>query len=214
MTSDPDSVADSGQESVVIAGFHEHRDAEHMPASLGRGFRRKARKGGTTAVVIRANADGSLKLTQSRVMTANDLSYTLMSVSLAWTGGFMGLRSMVKGAKGEAHAAHVRQGHLRADAHQAHEILAEVGPHAAITLVRCKDQDTRHMVAAAAADRARRSWDGSLTDFLAALDPGSTHDWVRSAIGEPTQPEPLRLLRTRLPRTSTRPSGPRPRAPG
>ncbi|MET9902205.1 hypothetical protein [Streptomyces sp. NPDC006446] len=186
MTSDPDPVAESGQETVVIASFDGHRDAEHMLASLGRGFRRKARKGGTTALVIRGNSDGSLKLTQSRVMTANDLTYTLMSVSLAWTVGLMGLRSMFKGAKSEARAAHVRQGHLRADAHQAHEILAEAGPQAAITLVRCKDQDMRHMVVTAAADRARRSWDGSLTDFLAALDPGSTHDWVRAALGEPT----------------------------
>ncbi|MFJ8743134.1 hypothetical protein ACIRL2_27610 [Embleya sp. NPDC127516] len=46
--------------------------------------------------------------------------------------------------------------------------------------------DTRQTVAAAAADRARRSWDGTLTDFLAALDPGSAHDWVRAALGEPT----------------------------
>ncbi|MFI6983002.1 hypothetical protein ACIBSV_30955 [Embleya sp. NPDC050154] len=46
--------------------------------------------------------------------------------------------------------------------------------------------DTRQTVAAAAADRARRRWDGTLTDFLAALDPGSAHDWVRAALGEPT----------------------------
>ncbi|WP_406372852.1 hypothetical protein OG788_21685 [Streptomyces sp. NBC_00647] len=118
-------------------------------------------------------------------MTANDLTHALMSVSLAWTVGLMGLRSMFKGAKDEAHAAHVRQGHLRADAHQAHEILAEAGQDAAITLVRCEDRDTRHMVVAAAADHAGRSWDGSLTDLLAALDPGSTHDRVRAALGEP-----------------------------
>jgi hypothetical protein len=42
------------------------------------------------------------------------------------------------------------------------------------------------MVAAAAADSAEDSWDRSLTDFLAALDPGSAHDWVRAAIGEPS----------------------------
>ncbi|MER6785942.1 hypothetical protein ABT330_15195 [Streptomyces sp. NPDC000658] len=186
MTSDPHSVAESDQESVVIASFDGHRDAERMLASLGRGFRKKARKGGTSAVVIGANTDGSLKLTQSRVTTASDLGYILMSVSLAWSVGLMGILSMFKGAKGEVHSAHVRQGHLRADALQAREILAEAGPHAAITLVRCKDQDTRHMVVAAAGDRARRSWDGSLTDFLAALDPGPTHDWVRAALGEPT----------------------------
>jgi hypothetical protein len=42
------------------------------------------------------------------------------------------------------------------------------------------------MVAAAAADSAEDSWDGSLTEFLAALDPGSDHDWVRAAVGEPS----------------------------
>jgi Tfp pilus tip-associated adhesin PilY1 len=72
------------------------------------------------------------------------------------------------------------------DAHRTHKILAEAGPNAAIALVRCKDQETRQMVAAAAADSARASWDGSLTEFLAALDPGSTDDWVRAALGEPS----------------------------
>ena len=42
------------------------------------------------------------------------------------------------------------------------------------------------MVAAAAADKAKASWDGPLTEFLAALDPGPAHDWVRKAIGEPS----------------------------
>jgi len=53
-------------------------------------------------------------------------------------------------------------------------------------LVRCKHQQTRQMVAAAAADKAKASWDGPLTEFLAALDPGPAHDWVRKAIGEPS----------------------------
>ncbi|WP_331772472.1 hypothetical protein OG948_54150 (plasmid) [Embleya sp. NBC_00888] len=185
MTSDPDSVAESGQEAVVVAAFDDHRSAEHMPASLGRDFRRKARKDGTTAFVITGNTDGSLKLTRSRVLTASGLTHTLMAVSLAWTIGLVGLRSMWKGAKDEVHAVHARQGHVGAQ-EQAREILAEAGPHAAVTLVRCADRDTRQTVAAAAADCARRSWDGTLTDFLAALDPGSAHDWVRAALGEPT----------------------------
>ena len=54
MTSETNSVAKSGQESVVIASFDSYRRAEHMLASLGRGFR----KGGTTAVVVRGNTDG------------------------------------------------------------------------------------------------------------------------------------------------------------
>jgi hypothetical protein len=72
------------------------------------------------------------------------------------------------------------------DEHRVHEILAEAGPHAALAIVRCEDQQTRQMVAAAAADSARNSWDGSLTEFLAALDPGPAHDWVRAAVGEPS----------------------------
>ena len=186
MTSKTNPAAKSGQESVVIASFDSYRHAEHMLASLGRGFRTKARKGGVTAVVVRGNPDGSLKVTESRVLSASDLVSTLIRVSLSWTVGFMGLWSTLKGAKSGVHAAHVREGHAGSDEHQAHKILAEAGPHAALALVRCKDQETRQMVAAAAADSARRSWDGSFTEFLAALDPGSTHDWVRAALGEPS----------------------------
>jgi hypothetical protein len=51
-------------------------------------------------------------------------------------------------------------------------------------LVRCEDPETRQIVAAAAAGQARDSWDGPLAEFLAALDPGSAHDWVRAALGE------------------------------
>jgi hypothetical protein len=45
MTSETGSVAKSGQESVVLASFDSYRHAEHMLASLGHGFRRKARQG-------------------------------------------------------------------------------------------------------------------------------------------------------------------------
>jgi hypothetical protein len=186
MTSETSSAAKSGQESVVLASFDSYRHAEHMLASLGHGFRGKARKGGATAVVVRGNPDGSLKVTESRVLSASDFTSALIRVSLSWTVGFMGLFSTLKGAKSEAHAAHVRGGHVGSDEHRAHEILAGAGPHAAIVLVRCKDQETRQMVAAAAADSATDSWDGPLTEFLAALDPGSAHDWVRAAVGEPS----------------------------
>ena len=47
MTSEAGSVAQPGHESVVLASFDSYRHAEHMLASLGRGFRTKARKGGT-----------------------------------------------------------------------------------------------------------------------------------------------------------------------
>jgi hypothetical protein len=124
------------------------------------------------------------------VLESSDLVAVLMRVSLSWVVGFMGLFSMAKGAKGEVHAAKVRGGHVGSDEHQAHEILAGASPHAALVLVRCKDPQTRQMVAAAAADKARASWDGSLTKFLAALDPGSAQDWVRTAIGEQIHHDP------------------------
>ena len=186
MTSETNSVAKSGHESVVIASLDSYRRAGHMLASLGRGFRRKARQGGATAAVVRGNPDGSLKVTESRVLTAGEFTSILIRVSLSWTVGFMGLFSILRGARDEAHAAHVRKGHIGSDEHRAHEILAKAGPHAALALVRGENQETRQMVAAAAADSARDSRDGPLTEFLAALDPGSAEDWVRVAVGEPS----------------------------
>ncbi|HXC78550.1 MAG TPA: hypothetical protein VNU19_16060, partial [Candidatus Acidoferrum sp.] len=181
MTSEASSAAKSGQDSVVIASFDSYRHAEHMLASLGHGFRTKARKGGVRAVVVRGNPDGSLKVTESRVLSASDLVSTVLRVSLSWTIGFMGLFSTLKGAKEEVRAARERKGHTGSGEHRAHEILAGAGPHASIVLVRCQDQQTRQMVAAEAADSAKDSWDGSLAEFLAALDPGPGHDWVRAA---------------------------------
>jgi hypothetical protein len=186
MTSDINPAAESGEVSVVLARLDSYRHAEHMLASLGREFRTKARKGGTTAVVVRGNPDGSLRVTESRVLEAGDLVAVLMRVSLSWMVGFMGLFTMAKGARSGVRAAEVRGGHVGSEEHRAHEILAEAGPHGAVVLVRCKDQQTRQMVAAAAADSAEGSWDGSLTEFLGALDPGSDHDWVRAAVGEPS----------------------------
>jgi hypothetical protein len=58
MTSETGSDAKSGQESVVLASFDSYRHAEHMLASLGHGFRAKARKGAAAAVVVRATPTG------------------------------------------------------------------------------------------------------------------------------------------------------------
>jgi hypothetical protein len=135
--------------------------------------------------VVRGNPDGSLKVTESRVLSAGDFIYTVTRVLLSWAIGLMGILATFKGAKEEVHAARERRGRAGSDEHQVHEILAEAGPHAAMTIVRCEDQQTRQMVAAAAAGSARDSWDGPLTEFLAALDPGPGHDWVRAAVGEP-----------------------------
>jgi uncharacterized membrane protein len=61
----------SAEESVVLAVFENRHAAERMLRSLGREFRRKARGVDAAALVISGNADGSLKVTQSRVLTAS-----------------------------------------------------------------------------------------------------------------------------------------------
>jgi hypothetical protein len=187
MTSEPGSAAVPGKDSVVLASFESYRGAEHMVASLGGEFRRKARKGDARVVVVRGNPDGSLKVTDSRVLETGDLTAALMRISLSWLVGFLGLFSMFRGGRSGAHAVAERKGHVGSEEHRAHEILADAGPHAAVVLVRCKDQQTRQMVAAAAAKNAKASWDGPLAEFLAALDPGPAHDWVREAVGEPSR---------------------------
>jgi hypothetical protein len=186
MASEGDPVARSGQEWVVLASFENRHAAERMLASLGPEFRRNARKGHADAFVLSGNADGSLKLTESRLLEASGFAATVIGVSLSWLVGFMGVVSTLRGAKGTAHAAHIRRSHVGSDEQRAHEILAQAGPDAAILLVRCKDRETAQRVAAGAADRASYSWDGSMPVFLAALDPGSKHDWVRAALDKPT----------------------------
>ena len=91
---------DPAQESVVLASFQNRHAAEHMLSSLGRGFRKEARKGQVTALLVSANKDGSLQLTQSRVLTAGGVGAALIRVPFAWTLGFMGLLSTLKGATG------------------------------------------------------------------------------------------------------------------
>jgi hypothetical protein len=176
----------AGQERVVLASFENRHAAEHMLLSLGRGFRKKARKGGASAFVVSANKDGSLKLTGSRALEAGDLTHTLLHLSVSWTVGFWGARSTLKSVKAGAHAAHKRESHVGSDDQRAHEIIAEAGPNAAIALVRCKDAEMGQAVAARAGDGARQSWHGPLAQFLAGLDPGSKDDWVRSALDEPS----------------------------
>ena len=179
------SEANEAQEYVVLASLDSRPAAERMLASLGRGFRSKARKGQLSAFVVSANKDGSLKLTQSRVLTAGGVTAALMRVPLALMVGFLGLFSATRGAQSFGHAVHVREARVGSDEQAAHAIIARAGAHAAITLVCCEDADTRDEVAARAAERASDSWDGSRTEFLAALDPGSKHDWVRTALDKP-----------------------------
>ena len=174
------------QEIVVLASLPSRRGAEHTVHALGREFRRTARKGRASALIVTANADGSLKETQSHVVTASGVSAALIHLPLSWAVGFMGMLSGFKGAKSFAHAVHVHEGHVGADEHPAHAILAEVGPHAAILLITCKDQTMSQKVIDGTGSHAVHSWNGSLQQFLDSLDPGPKHDWVRHALGQPS----------------------------
>ena len=181
-----ESQGDAAQESVVLASFDSRHVAEQTLLSLGREFRKKARKGGASAFVVSGNKDGSLKLTESRALEASDLTATLLHLSVSWMVGFWGTLSSLKGVKAGAHAAQKRESHIGSDEKRAHEIIAEAGPNAAIALVRCKDRELAQKVAARATERGTYSWSGSLPEFLADLDPGSEHDWVRTALDQPS----------------------------
>ena len=176
---------DGAEESVVLASFQNRHGAERMLRSLGHGFRKTARKGGHPVFVITGNADGSLKLAQSRVVTANGLASAVAGVAAATMAGLIGIRGALKGAQAEVHAARVHESHVGSDEQHAHAMLAQAGPNAAIALICCGDQKTRETVAARAAEHARDTWDGSREEFLAGLDPGSAHDWIRAALDEP-----------------------------
>ena len=136
------------------------------------------------ALVISANEDGSLKLTQSRVLSASGVVYTGMRISLSVAMGFMGMLSSLRGAKGGIEEVRERGSHVGADEQHAHEILARAGPHAALALIACGNHETRQAAVTKAADQASESWSGSRTEFLAGLDPGPKHDWVRTALAE------------------------------
>ena len=180
------SEADAAQDWVILAGFQNDRAAEHMVASLGRGFRQKHRKGHAEALVITANKDGSLKITQSRVLSASGFLYTVMRIGLSVLIGFVGMLSGLRGAKGSVKDVRHRGAHVGSDERRGHELLAGIGPDAAIALVTGDDHETRQAVAAQATDQASESWNGSRADFLAGLDPGPQHDFLRAALHEPS----------------------------
>jgi len=168
--------ANQAQESVVVARFESRHAAEHMLASLGRGFRAKHRKGHATALAASGNKDSSLKVTQSRVLSASGFVCTLPRVSLSWMIGFMGLFATLRGGKGAAHEVREHKSHVGSDEQTTHAMLARVSPGTAIVLIRCDDEEMRRAVVARAAEPASESWDGSLAEFLADLDPGSEDD--------------------------------------
>lgn len=180
----PEESTTPEQEAFVLASFENRRAAESMVASLGRDFRKKARSGHATAFVVSGNEDGSLKMTESRVLETGDFADVVIRVSASWTVGFMGIFTTLKGARLGVRAARKRHGHVGSDDERAHELLADVGPNAAAVLIRCEDHGTRQSVAAHARERGVATWDGPLADFLAALDPGPRHDWVRAALDQ------------------------------
>jgi hypothetical protein len=134
-----------------------------------------------TALVVSANKDGSLRLTQSRILTAGGVGAALIRVPLAWALGFMGLLSTLQSATGFGHAVRVHEAHVGSDEQAAHGILARAGAHAALALVRCKDPE-RAARSRSARPTAEASWEGSRTEFLSALDPGGSYEWVRTAL--------------------------------
>jgi hypothetical protein len=109
-----------------------------------------------------------------------------MRISLSVLIGFMGMVSGLQGAKGSVKEARHRGAHVGSGERRGHELLAGIGPDAAIVLVTGGDNETRQAVAAQATDQATESWDGGRAEFLAALDPGPEHDWVRAALREPS----------------------------
>jgi hypothetical protein len=196
VSAEGEAVAGSEDESVVLASFPSRYGAEHMLPSLGRGFRKKFRKRQVAAFVVSRNADDSLKLTQSRYLSGSGLVSALIRVSVAWIVGFLGLFSMLRGAKTQTQAAHRRQANVGWDEQRAHELLAEpeAGPKAAIAVVCCEDRETRETVSERAGETAIRSWDGSRTEFLA----GTTRDRSMTGFGLLSESLPARPLRRSL----------------
>ena len=173
-----------GEDWVVFASFDSAGGGEHLFLKLGRRFRSNVRRGRANAIVITENADGSLELRQSRAVTATGHVGTLIHLSFLWTIGWLGVFTGAKGVGHGVHAAKLHQRHVGSDEHLAHQIMADAGPRSALVLVRSNDAEIKQAVVAAAEADAIHCWDGSLSDFLAQLDRGPSHDWVRDALGE------------------------------
>lgn len=156
----PSRVDPALQASVIVASFENRHAAEHFLASLGRDFRKQARKGRVSAFVTSGNKDGSLKLTQSRVVTKAGIEAAIIGVFTSMMVGFMGIRGTLKGVRTGGHAMRVHSAHVGSDEQAVHAILAQAGPDAAIAMVCCDDPDTRQTVASGASGRAIRSWAG------------------------------------------------------
>jgi len=169
---------------VVLASFENSHSAERSVASLGRHFRALSRKREADALVVTANPDGSLKLRESRALRDGNLTNLFARLSLSLTIGLMGILSGLKGVKESGHALHVHERHVGQDEHDVHAILADAGSRSALVLVRCNDNEMLNSVASATTKGAIYSWQGSLSEFLAAVGPGREYDWVRDAISK------------------------------
>jgi hypothetical protein len=77
--------------------------------------------------VVSRNEDGSLKLTQSRALSATGVVYTGMRISMSVAMGFMGMLSSLRGAKGGIKEARERESQVGADEQKAHAIFAPLG---------------------------------------------------------------------------------------
>lgn len=178
----------SESETVVLATFANRHAAEHMLASLGRDFRRKARKGEVAAFLITGNADGSFSLVQSRVLTAGGISVAAIGVTVATLAGLLGMMSALRGGKTVVHAARKRETHVGVDAERLREILAQAGPHACVTLVLCADPDVEDAVVSLAAARAHDSWHGSRAEFVTGINEAvGNYDWLLAALDQPAK---------------------------
>ena len=91
--------------SVIMADFENTHAAERTVASLGHGFRHKARKRDVNAFVVSRNRDGSFKLVQSRVLTAGGLGAAAIGFTTAVIAGLLGLGAAFRGAKTVTHSA-------------------------------------------------------------------------------------------------------------
>ena len=174
----------SASETLVVATFANRNAAEHMLVSLGHHFRRRARKGGVAAFLIRGNADGSFSLVQSRVLMASGVFAAVRGVAVSMLVGFMGIRSALRGGKTVVHGLK-REKNVGAETQGARDILAKAGPRACVLVVRCADPGEAAAVISMAAERAHESWHGSRAEFIADLDQAAgDYDWLLPAIDE------------------------------
>ena len=133
------------QGSIVLATFKKRGAAERMLASLGRNFRHEARKGKSDVFVISANADGSLKVTESRVVEASGFISFLIHIATAILVGFLGLFSTLKEAFRVRRSTQVHAAHVGMDDMKSHGILAQAGEDAVLVwfVVRTRKRGTR-----------------------------------------------------------------------